>query len=127
MKEDGRQDARCDQIGPHRISQVRSLTAKRGPVSVPRGHLDQRPAPRSRRSSSCHSPDTLAAVCYLISSLAPVVGWIRPLRFASLFCWAVGDQQLLRSAEPSAFAVLLTVAIIAAIAADAAFRRLGIR
>jgi ABC-2 type transport system permease protein len=69
----------------------------------------------------------IAAVGYLISSLAPVVHWIHPLRFASLFYWAVGNQQLTHGAGPGSFAVLLAVAIIAAIAANTAFRRLDVR
>src|SRR5262249_4096562 len=37
---------------------------------------------------------SLAAASYLVSSLAPVTHWIRPLRFGSLFYWAVGNDQL---------------------------------
>ena len=60
----------------------------------------------------------LAAVSYLISSLAPVVHWIRPLRFASLFYWAVGNHNSPTAPAPGSFAVLLAVAIAAAIAAN---------
>jgi ABC-2 type transport system permease protein len=69
----------------------------------------------------------LAACCYLISSLAPVVHWLHPLRFVSLVYWAVGNEQLTNGAGPGSFAVLLAVAIAAAIAANTAFRRLDIR
>lgn len=79
------------------------------------------------RASAIGITSALAAVFYLISSLAPVVGWIHALRFASLFYWAVGNEQLSRGAGPASLAVLLAVALAAAIAADVAFRRLGIR
>jgi ABC-2 type transport system permease protein len=69
----------------------------------------------------------LAAIWYLISSLAPVVHWIHPLRYASLFYWAVGDQQLTNGTGGDSFAVLICVAIIAAVSANIAFRRLDIR
>ncbi len=36
----------------------------------------------------------VAAVSYLISSLAPVVGWLNPLRVASPFYWALGNDPL---------------------------------
>jgi len=79
------------------------------------------------RSTAIGITSALAAACYLVSSLAPVVHWIRPLRFASLFYWAVGHQPLTNGARPGSFAVLLAVAIAAAIAANTAFRRLDIR
>jgi ABC-2 type transport system permease protein len=67
-----------------------------------------------------------AAVCYLISSLAPVVHWIRPLRFASLFYWAVGNDQLPKGAGIASFAVFAAVAVTASVAARAAFARLDV-
>ena len=79
------------------------------------------------RGTAVGVTSALAALCYLVSSLAPAVHWIRPLRFASLFYWAVGDQQLTRGAGPGAFAVLLAVALVVASAAVIAFRRLDVR
>jgi ABC-2 type transport system permease protein len=79
------------------------------------------------RGTAIGISSALAALCYLISSLAPVVHWIHPLRYASLFYWAVANQQLTNGAGPGSFAVLLAVAIAAAIAANTAFRRLDIR
>lgn len=79
------------------------------------------------RSTAIGLSSALAALCYLISSLAPVVHWVHPLRYASLFYWAVGNQQLTNGAGPGSFAVLLGVAITAAISANLAFRRLDIR
>ncbi len=69
----------------------------------------------------------LATAWYLVSALAPVVDWVKPLRFASLFYWAIGDQQLEKGAGTASFAVLLGVGAVAAIAADTAFRRFDIR
>ena len=79
------------------------------------------------RGTAIGIASALAAVCYLISSLAPVVHWIKPLRFASLFYWAVGNQQLTNGAGPGSFAVLLAVATVATIGANLAFQRLDIR
>jgi ABC-2 type transport system permease protein len=79
------------------------------------------------RATAIGIAGALAALCYLISSLAPVVHWIKPLRYASLFYWAVADQQLTNGAGLGSFVVLLTVAIAAATAANVAFRRLDVR
>jgi len=84
-------------------------------------------AATSNRGTAIGTTGAFAAVCYLVSSLAPVVHWIHPLRFASLFYWAVGNQQLTDGAGPGSFAVLIAVTIAAAIAADSAFRRIDIR
>ncbi len=70
---------------------------------------------------------TIASVSYLISSLAPAVTWIKPLRFASLFYWAVGDQQLANGAGLGPFAVLAAVGVAAMLAATIAFRRFDVR
>jgi ABC-2 type transport system permease protein len=69
----------------------------------------------------------LATVSYLINSLAPVVQWIRPLRFASLFYWAIGNDQLANGTNLASFAVLASVAIATGLAARAAFQRLDVR
>ena len=79
------------------------------------------------RGTAIGITSALAAVCYIISSLAPMVHWIQPLRYASLFYWAVGNQQLTRGTGPGSFAVLFAVAIAAAITANTAFRHLDIR
>ncbi len=79
------------------------------------------------RGTAIGLTSAVAALFYLISSLAPVVHWIHPLRFVSLFYWAVGDQQLTNGAGPASFAVLLGVAVLGAVAANAAFLRLDVR
>ena len=68
-----------------------------------------------------------AAGSYLISSLAPVVAWIRPARFASLFYWAVGNDQLIRGVTWLELLVLALVGVIASILAAGCFDRLDLR
>lgn len=68
-----------------------------------------------------------AAVSYLVNSLAPVVHWLRPLRFASLFYWALRNDPLARGATPASFAVLAGVALVASLAARTAFRKFDVQ
>jgi ABC-2 type transport system permease protein len=68
----------------------------------------------------------LAAASYLISSLAPVTSWIRPARYASLFYWSVGNNQLSQGVSAADYAVLIGVGLCALAAATLAFRRLDI-
>ncbi len=79
------------------------------------------------RGSAIGVTTALASVSYLLSSLAPVVHWVRPLRFASLFYWAVGNNQLAKGAGLASFAVLIGVATVAALAGAIAFARLDVR
>jgi ABC-2 type transport system permease protein len=79
------------------------------------------------RASAIGITTALAAASYLLSSLAPVVHWLRALRFASLFYWTDGNHQLSQGASLASLAVLTSVAIAAAIAANAAFRRFDVR
>ena len=69
----------------------------------------------------------LAAVSYLVSSLAPVVGWIHPARYASLFYWSVGNQQLANGLSLMSALVLVSIAIILGVVAVTGFRRLDLR
>jgi ABC-2 type transport system permease protein len=69
----------------------------------------------------------LAAVSYLVSSLAPVVSWIRPARYASLFYWSVGDQQLANGLTLVSAIVLVSIGVVLTMAAVAGFRRLDLR
>ena len=62
----------------------------------------------------------LAAASYLLNSLPPVVHWLRPPRFISLFYWADGNHQLTVGANLASFAVLAGVGLAAALAADEA-------
>ncbi|MEO7555184.1 MAG: ABC transporter permease subunit [Acidimicrobiales bacterium] len=68
-----------------------------------------------------------AASSYLISSLAPVVSWLRPARYASLFFYAVGDGQLEHGLNVPDLAVLAIVTATLSASAVLSFDRLDIR
>ncbi len=68
----------------------------------------------------------IAAAAYLINSLAPVVGWLRPARLVSPFFYAVGDNQLVEGVSFSAFVVLTTIAVVLSWSAIAAFGHLDV-
>jgi len=76
-----------------------------------------------RRGTALGIGSALAAASYLISSLAPVAHWIHPARYASLFYWSVGNNQISNGAGLSDYLVLLLTGLCAACAAIAAFRR----
>jgi ABC-2 type transport system permease protein len=84
-------------------------------------------AATGRRGTALGVTSAIAAASYLISSLAPVVNWIRPARYASLFYWAVGNQQLSSGLSAGAAATLVVTGVILLAAAIAAFRRLDLR
>ncbi len=69
----------------------------------------------------------VAAVSYLIGSLAPVVDWIRPARFVSLFYWSVGDRQLADGISVWSVVVLLAVGMALVVASVTGVRRLDVR
>jgi ABC-2 type transport system permease protein len=66
---------------------------------------------------------SLAAASYLVSSLAPVTLWMRPLRFGSLFYWAVGNAQLRTGLSLTSAVVLVGFAAVTLGAAVKAFER----
>ncbi|AOW93494.1 ABC transporter permease [Rhodococcus sp. WMMA185] len=68
----------------------------------------------------------VAAASYLINSLAPIVDWIRPARYASPFYYAIGDNQLENGLRLSYAAVLVAVALALFAAAVLAFERLDV-
>ncbi|HEY3904200.1 MAG TPA: ABC transporter permease subunit [Streptosporangiaceae bacterium] len=68
-----------------------------------------------------------AAASYLISSLAPAIGWLRPARYASLLYWSVGNHQLTSGLTATAFAVLAATGITLLTLAGFGFRRLDLR
>jgi ABC-2 type transport system permease protein len=78
------------------------------------------------RGAALGIASTAAAAAYLISSLAPVVHWLHPARFASPFFYAVGDGQLSRGLSAVDAAVLLAVAGAFTVAAVVAFERLDV-
>jgi ABC-2 type transport system permease protein len=78
------------------------------------------------RGAALGVSSTIAAAAYLISSLAPVVHWLHPARFASPFFYAVGDGQLSHGLSPADAAVLLAVAFTLSVAGVAAFEHLDV-
>jgi beta-exotoxin I transport system permease protein len=83
-------------------------------------------AATGRRGTALGVASGIAAASYLISSMAPVVGWIRPLRVASLFYWSVGDNQLRTGLSAGDLAVLVVTGLVLAGVAVAAFERLDL-
>jgi ABC-2 type transport system permease protein len=81
---------------------------------------------RGRRGVAIGAATTLAAASYLVSSLAPVASWVRPLRYASLFYWSVGNNQITAGVSLADLAVLVLAGVIAASAAVLAFSRLDL-
>jgi ABC-2 type transport system permease protein len=65
----------------------------------------------------------IAAASYLVSSMAPLVSWLEPFRYASLFYWTVGDGQLDAGLSAESVAVLLVVCMALVLAALHAFDR----
>lgn len=79
------------------------------------------------RGAAIGISSAVAAASYLISSLAPVVGWLRPARFGSPFFYGVGDGQLEHGLSAGDAAALVTMALVLSFAAFAAFERLDVR
>jgi beta-exotoxin I transport system permease protein len=80
-----------------------------------------------RRGTALGITATAAAASYVISSLAPVVAWIRPARYASLFYWSVGNAQLSTGLTSASAAVLAAAAITLLIVASITFNRLDLQ
>lgn len=68
----------------------------------------------------------LAAASYLVSSLATVIPWIGPAKYASLFYWSIGNGQLEKGLSVASAAVLLLVAALLLTVAVFEFDRLDI-
>jgi beta-exotoxin I transport system permease protein len=79
------------------------------------------------RGSALGIASTVAAASYLVSSLAPVVSWIRPARYASLFYWSIGNQQLSNGLGAGSAGVLVAVGAVLTAVSVAAFRRLDLQ
>ncbi len=80
-----------------------------------------------KRGTAIGVGSAIAAVSYLISSLAPVASWIKPARYVSLFYWSVGNDQLAKGVRPADWGVLIVVGLCAAYAVIIAFRYLDLR
>ena len=83
-------------------------------------------AATGHRGTALGMASGVAAASYLISSMAPVVGWIHPARFASLFYWSVGNNQLNSGLSAGELAVLVVTGLVLAGLAVAAFDRLDL-
>jgi ABC-2 type transport system permease protein len=79
-----------------------------------------------RRAAAIGIGTALAAASYLLSSLAPVVSPTRPGRYASLFYWSVGNNQITDGVTQGDYAVLIITGLCALAAAMLAFRRLDV-
>ena len=79
-----------------------------------------------RRGAAIGAGTALAATSCLLSSLAPVVSWIQPGRYASLFHWSVGNGQINQGVSPGDYTVLIVTGLCALAAAILAFCRLDI-
>jgi ABC-2 type transport system permease protein len=79
-----------------------------------------------RRATALGVATAVAAASYLVSSLAPVVSWLDPAKYASLLYWSVGDNQLGNGVSVGDVAVLLAVFAAALCAVVIAFRRLDL-
>ena len=80
-----------------------------------------------RRGTAIGAASVIAAASYLLSSLAPVVSWIHPARYASLFYWSVGDNQISSGLTLADAGVLAGVGLIGVYATVMAFRRADLR
>jgi ABC-2 type transport system permease protein len=79
------------------------------------------------RGTALGATSALAVASYLVSALAPVVSWLHPARYVSLFFYAVGDGQLTDGLPLAWAGVLVAVAALAAGVCIIAFDRLDVR
>jgi ABC-2 type transport system permease protein len=80
-------------------------------------------AATGRRGTALGIGTGLAAVSYLLSSLASTISWIHPGRYLSLFYWSVGNNQISTGVSTADFTVLILAGLGALAAAVIAFRR----
>lgn len=79
-----------------------------------------------RRGTAIGIATALAAISFLLNSLAAIASWLHPARYLSLFYWSIGDNQLTKGVSPADYAVMLAVLLCAAYATALAFRRLDL-
>lgn len=77
------------------------------------------------RAAALGVASAAAVVGYVLSSLAPVVGWLHPARYASPFYYATGAGQL-DQPRLGYLLVLLALGIVLALGAFAAFARMDV-
>jgi len=69
---------------------------------------------------------SIAVISYLVSSLAPVISWLRPARYLSLFYWSVGNGQVSGGLSLGSAGVLVITALILLFTSIWTFRRLDL-
>lgn len=79
-----------------------------------------------RRAIALGASSALAALSYLVGSLAPVVTWLHPARFASLYYYAVANGQLEHGISAADAAILATFAALSLYVCLVAFDRLDL-
>ncbi len=84
-------------------------------------------AAMASRSAAIGISAAIAAASYLLNSLAGVVSWLHGARYASLFYWSSGNNQIVDGARFADYAVLLLVGAGLACATIAAFKRMDLR
>ncbi|MGH2632827.1 MAG: ABC transporter permease subunit [Tepidiformaceae bacterium] len=76
-----------------------------------------------RRATAAGAGAAVAAVSYLLNSLATVVSWMGWAKYVSLFYWSVGDNQIVKGVSLADYVVMILIGLCALYAAVAAFRR----
>jgi ABC-2 type transport system permease protein len=76
-----------------------------------------------KRGTALATTAAVASASYLLSSMAPLVSWLKPARYLSLFYWSVGNGQLGKGLSIGGAAVLVGVAIVLAVLSIVAFDR----
>ena len=82
---------------------------------------------RGNRAMAIGIAAAVAAASYLVSSLAPVVSALEPFRFASLFYWCVGQNQLENGLDAASVAVLVGTGAVLVIASVVLFEHHDLR
>lgn len=75
------------------------------------------------RGSSLGIASGVAGASYLVASLAPLVSWAKPARYASLFYWSASDNQVATGLSPADLLVLLAVGAVLFVITLRAFER----
>jgi beta-exotoxin I transport system permease protein len=75
------------------------------------------------RGTAIAVASAVAGVSFLISSMAPLVHQLESLRYASLFYWSIGNDQLEDGLSWASLGILIVVAIVLSAIAVGAFGR----
>ncbi|HRW39129.1 MAG TPA: ABC transporter permease subunit [Aquihabitans sp.] len=84
-------------------------------------------ASTGNRGHSLGIASGVAAASYLVASLAPLVAWAKPARYASLFYWSVSNDQLDQGLGWAGLAILVATAVVLATITVRAFERHDLR